>query len=139
VELLGRLSQPSVTELARDPATDAWGSRERHPSWRTVPGVYAAGVEGPLFYANSEGVKRALLDAVRGADGRPDVLVLDLSRNDEIDVQALDMLDELATELAAQGIELRLAAVHVPVLALLQTAGVAARVRIEPTLEAALS
>jgi MFS superfamily sulfate permease-like transporter len=102
VELLGRLSQPSVTELARDPATDAWGSRERHPSWRTVPGVYAAGVEGPLFYANSEGVKRALLDAVRGADGRPDVLVLDLSRNDEIDVQALDMLDELATELAAR-------------------------------------
>jgi hypothetical protein len=35
------------------------------------------------------------------------VVVLDLARNDELDVQALDMLGELAQDLAARGVELR--------------------------------
>jgi MFS superfamily sulfate permease-like transporter len=135
---MGRLSQPSVTELARDPATGAWGSRTRHPGWETS-GALVVGVEGPVFYANSELVKRALLDAVHDAESRPAVLVLDLTRNDEIDVQTIDMLDELSVQLAREGVELRLAAVHVPVLELLRRSGLTGRVRIEPTLDAALS
>jgi MFS superfamily sulfate permease-like transporter len=138
VDLMGRLSQPSVTELARDPATGAWGSRTRHPGWETS-GALVVGVEGPVFYANSELVKRALLDAVHDAESRPAVLVLDLTRNDEIDVQTIDMLDELSVQLAREGVELRLAAVHAPVLELLRRSGLTGRVRIEPTLDAALS
>jgi sulfate permease, SulP family len=95
-------------------------------------------VEGPLFYANAATVKKRLVEALEAAEPKPAAIVLDLARNDEIDVQSLDMLGELADELAARQVELRLAGVHVPVLELLRRSGLAERVRIEPTLDAAV-
>jgi MFS superfamily sulfate permease-like transporter len=92
VELMGRLSKPPVTLLARNPATGAWGSKDRHRDWATVPATIVLGAEGPLFYANADTVKHRLLDAIETTDPRPSVLALDLARNDEIDVQTLDML-----------------------------------------------
>jgi hypothetical protein len=49
------------------------------------------------------------------------------------------MLGELADELAAQKIELRLASVRAPALALLRRSGLADRLRIEATTDAAAS
>ena len=138
VELLRRLSAPPVAVLVRDPASGAWGNQERHPGWALPPpGVVVVGVEGPLFYANTTAVKNRVLELAAPPETR--VVVLDLARNDELDVQALDMLDELADALAAGGAELRLAAVHAPVLELLRRASVAKRVRVDPTLESALT
>ena len=37
IVLVQRLSRPPGAVLARDPATGAWGSAERHPEWTTVP------------------------------------------------------------------------------------------------------
>jgi anti-anti-sigma factor len=72
------------------------------------------------------------------AEDEATTVVLDLARNDELDVQALDMLGELADELAARGVELRLAAVHERVLELMRRGGLAERVRIEATLDSAV-
>jgi SulP family sulfate permease len=138
VQLMQRLSTPPVTPLARNPATGAWGSKARHPDWEAAPDVLMVAVEGPLFYANAATVKKRLVEALEAAEPKPAAIVLDLARNDEIDVQALDMLGELADELAARQVELRLAGVHVPVLELLRRSGLAERVRIEPTLDAAV-
>ena len=63
--------------------------------------------------------------------------MLDLARNDEIDVGALDMLRDLADALERDGVELRLAGVHVAVRELLERDGLTGRVRVEPTLDAA--
>ena len=82
-------------------------------------------------------VKDRIVSALGGLDGKPTGVVLDLSRNDEIDVGSLDMLKDLADALAREGVELRLANVHAPVLELLRRDGLADRVRIEPTLDAA--
>ena len=90
-------------------------------------------VDGPLFYPNAESVKDRL---VRFADGE-DVLVLALSQTD-IDVESLDMLAELAATLSLGGIELRLAEVRAPVRELLERSGLADRVRVEPTVDAAI-
>ena len=62
--------------------------------------------------------------------------MLELDQSD-VDVETLDMLAELAQALAAGSVELRLAAVGVPVAELLERSGVAARVRIVPTIDAA--
>jgi high affinity sulfate transporter 1 len=139
VEIMQRLSQPPVAFLVRDPASGGWGNRDRRPGWEHAAGALVMGTEGPLFYANSESVKQRLLDAVDAEDPRPKVLVLDLVRNDEIDVQTLDMLGELAAELTARSVELRLAGVHAHVHELMETSGLASRVRIEPTLDRALT
>ncbi len=66
------------------------------------------------------------------------MLVLDLSRNDELDIQTLDMLGELAGELGSRGVELRLAAAHGAVAEMLGRGGLAGQVRIAPSLDDAV-
>jgi MFS superfamily sulfate permease-like transporter len=132
-----RISRPSVGELARDPERGVWGRADRHPGWERVPGVLAVNVEGPLFYANSVHVKDALIRILNSADPKPATVVLELTESSDIDVQTLDTMAEFADELADEGIELVLTAVRVPVLELLRRSGLAEKVRVEPTLDAA--
>ena len=139
VVVIKRLSRPEVGTLARDPQTGAWGRADRHPSWETVPGVVAARTDGPLFYANATNVKEHLLELVRERDTQPHALVLDFAANHDLDLETLDTLAELAQALADDGVELTLAAVHTPVLELLRRGGLAERIRIEPTLDAAVN
>jgi SulP family sulfate permease len=138
IVVIQRLSRPSVSVLARDPETGAWGRTDRHPDWPAVPGVVFARVDGPLFYANAVNVKERLLALAGAADPRPAKVVLDLSESPDLDVETLDALAELARALKTDGIEFSLASVRVPVLALLERSGVAAEVRVEPTLAAAI-
>ena len=133
VVVIKRLSRPEVGTLARDPHTGVWGRADRHPEWERVPGILAARSDGPLFYANASNVKERLLEFVR--DSRPRILVLDLGANYDLDLETLDTLGELAAALADEGVELRLAAVHAPVLELLRRGGLADRIRIDPTLD----
>jgi SulP family sulfate permease len=136
MDLIHRFSRPAVGLLARDPASGAWGRADRHPAWTPPQGLLAARVDGPLFYANAVNVKDQLLERVRAADAPPAALVLELDQND-IDVESLDMLAELADALAAEGVDLRLAGVRAPVAGLLERSGLARRVRVERTLDAA--
>ena len=137
VLLIRRLSRPPVVLLVRASRTGNWGRAERHPDGELPEGVLAAGVEGPLFYANAVAVKERLLALVAQADPRPRVLALDLSGNHELDLETLDTLAELATELAGDGVELRLAATHGQAVELLRRSGVAELARIDSSLDAA--
>jgi len=93
--------------------------------------------DGPLFYANAVSVKARLLALVQ-QEPHVGVVVLDLETNTDLDLQTLDTLEEVAAELYADGVELRLAGVRAPALALLRRSGLAERVRIEPTIDAAV-
>jgi high affinity sulfate transporter 1 len=133
-----RLSRPSVGVLGRDPAGGVWGRLDRHPGWAAPAGVLAVGSDGPLFYPNVDAVRRRVVEEVAAADPRPAVVLLDLSRSVELDVQSADALADLAQELQAGGTTLRLAAVHEPAARILRRAGVTPGVRAWPTLDAAL-
>jgi sulfate permease, SulP family len=133
VLLIRRLSRPAVRVLARDPASGAWSdARGERPAE-----VIVARADGPLFYANSQKVKDQLLALVREAPEPPRGVVLELDQGD-IDVQSVDMLAELAAALADLPEGLTVARASRPVLDLLRRAGVDRRVRIEPTLDAAV-
>jgi sulfate permease, SulP family len=134
-----RLSRPTLGTLGRDPNTGEWGRQDRHQDWAGVPGILAARVDGPLFYANSLHVKEALLGFVAQADPTPRAVVLDLAASTELDVETLDALGELCDELDRQGVELRLASVRAPAVALLGRAGLKDRVRIVSSLDAAVA
>jgi MFS superfamily sulfate permease-like transporter len=136
--LIYRLSRPPVGLLARDPVSGAWGRVDRHPDWKAPAGIVVARVDWPLFYPNAVNVKEHLLALVRDAGERPGALVLELDQSD-IDVETLDVLAELNEALAAESVELRLASVRVPVVELLRRSGLTERVRIEPTLDAAVA
>jgi len=132
-----RLSRPSVGVLARDPDRGVWGRADRHPDWERPAGVVVANVEGPLFYANSMHVKESLSRLVRRADPKPTAVVLELSESSDLDVQSVDALSELADELADEHVALVLTAVRIPVREVLERSGLAGRVRVAPTLDAA--
>jgi SulP family sulfate permease len=139
VVMIQRLSRPQVNVLARHPELAVWGSAERHPTWQTTPGAVVVRVDGALLYANALTVKEQLLALARDADPRPAVLVLDMAASYDVDVETLDALGELAAELEPDGVVLSLASVRVPVRDLLERGGVAAKVRIEPTVDAAVA
>jgi sulfate permease, SulP family len=138
IVVIKRLSRPELGGLARDPGSGAWGRIDRHPDWEATPGAVVVRVEGPLFYANSSSVRDRLLDLVGGSEPRPEVVVLELAESPDLDLESLDMLAELADALEAQGIELRLASVRTPALEHLRRSGLADRLRIEPTMDAAI-
>jgi MFS superfamily sulfate permease-like transporter len=124
--------------LARDPATGAWGRADRHPAWEVPVEAVVVRVDGPSFYANAAVVKQYVLELARTEDAPPRAVVLDMADDHDVDVETLDMLNELVEPLSRAGVELRLAAVHAPVVELLRRGGLTARVRIEPTLDAAV-
>jgi MFS superfamily sulfate permease-like transporter len=76
--------------------------------------------------------------ALAANEPRSRVVVLDLSLSSDLDVQSADMLDELAEQLARAGVELRLAALRAPALAVLRRAGVADRVHVAETIDDAV-
>lgn len=138
IVVIKRLSRPDVGRLARDPATNAWGRADRHPEWHVLPGVIVVDVAGPLFYANALSVKDRLLELVHDSQPTSWAVVLGLSESADLDVETLDMLDDLHAALTDAGVELRLASVRAPALELLRRSGLAERVLIFPTLDAAV-
>ena len=137
VVVIQRLSRPDVAALARDRATGAWGRADRHPEWSTERGWLFARVEGPLFYANAGSVKDRILELARRPP-QPRVVVLDLAQSADLDVETLDALAELADGLFVSSTELRLSSAGTHVAELLRRSGLDARLRIEPSLDAAL-
>ncbi len=134
--VIKRLSRPSVGTLARDPATGVWGRADRNPGWERPSGVTVVRSDGPLFYANAVAVKEQILATARAAGAR--AVVIDTSGSTDLDVETVDALTELANALAAEGVELRLAGVRRPAAVMLSRSGVAERVTIAPTIDAAV-
>ncbi len=135
--VLAALSRPAVAPLARDTETGAWRRSPGTPDDAVRDGVVTVRVSGPLFYANSLHVKERVLELVAQADPAPERLVVDLAQSADLDVESLDMIGELADELAAHRIRLVLAAAHAPVIAVLRRGEMLDRVTIVPTLDAA--
>jgi hypothetical protein len=87
--------------------------------------MVALRVDGPLFYANTS-VESRLLALVQEADPKAEAHPRP-SVSTDLDVQALDMLVELADRIEGDGAELRLASVRAPALELLCRRGLAPR------------
>jgi SulP family sulfate permease len=134
--VIKRLSRPSVGTLARDPATGVWGRADRNPGWELPAGVTVLRSDGPLFYANAVTVKEQIL-ATALAEGSHAV-VIDVSGSTDLDVETVDALAELAEALAAAGADLRLSGVRRPAAGMLSRSGLAKRVAITPTIDAAV-
>ena len=132
VYVVFRLSRPAVGELGRDPRSGAWGWLDRHPDWPAPPGTLVIRRDGPLFYPNVDSVRERVLEAVAAAEPRPEVVVLDLSQSVDLDLQSVDGIADLARQLQAEGVELRLAAVRAQAAEILERAGVTPGLVAEP-------
>ena len=106
--LVYRASRPHVAELgAVEGAHGQWGDLARHPENRTEPGVVVLRVDGGLFFANADAIRRRVLQAA-ARDG-VHAVVLDAQTVPYLDVTAAEMLSGLRSDLDREGVTLALA------------------------------
>ncbi|GGW50171.1 SulP family inorganic anion transporter [Streptomyces galilaeus] len=141
-ELLSRVARPHDAVLGLVPGVAGMHDVDDYPQARTIPGLLVYRYDSPLFFANAENFRHRALAAV---DGQPEPVrwfVLNTEANVEVDITALDALDDLRRELDHRGIVLALARVKQDLLDALTAYGLVDTVggdRVFPTLPTAVA
>jgi high affinity sulfate transporter 1 len=140
-ELLRRVARPHDGILGFVPGTAGMHDVDDYPEARLVPGLIVYRYDSPLFFANAENFRTRALAAVQTASTPVEWFVLNAESNVEVDLTALDALEELRAECARRGVVFAMARVKQDLLVALEAAGLVDRVgadRIYPTLPTAV-
>ena len=140
-DLLRRVARPHDGILGFVPGLAGMHDIDDHPGARLMPGLVVYRYDSPLFFANAEDFRARALAAVDAAEAPVEWFVLNAESNVEVDLTALDAVEELRAELDRRGIVFAMARVKQDLLVALQAAGLADRVgaeRIFPTLPTAV-
>jgi high affinity sulfate transporter 1 len=140
-DLLRRVARPHDGILGFVPGTAGMHDVDDYPEARQMPGLVVYRYDSPLFFANAEDFRTRALAAVDTASAPVEWFLLNAEANVEVDLTALDAVEELRAELSRRGVVFAMARVKQDLLAALQAAGLADRVgadRIYPTLPTAV-
>ncbi|MFG2561843.1 SulP family inorganic anion transporter [Streptomyces sp. NPDC048496] len=110
-ELLTRVARPHDAVEGLVPGVAGMHDVDDYPQARTIPGLVVYRYDSPLFFANAENFRRRALAAVDQQAGPVRWFVLNTEANMEVDITALDAVDELRRELTHRGIVFALARV----------------------------
>jgi MFS superfamily sulfate permease-like transporter len=102
--LLMVTSRPQDAVLGRVPGLPGFHSVADYPQAKTVPGLLLYRFEANLVFFNVDHFGERLRAAIRAAKTPVEWVILDASPINWIDATAVEHLDELRSELAAQGI-----------------------------------
>lgn len=141
-ELLTRVARPHDAVEGLVPGVAGMHDVDDYPTARTIPGLLVYRYDSPLFFANAEDFRRRALAAVDEQHESVSWFVLNTEANVEVDITALDAVDELRRELAHRGIVFALARVKQDLLDDLTAYGLTDTVgseRIFPTLPTAVA
>src|SRR4029077_16220087 len=94
-----------------------------YPEADLVPGLLIYRYDAPLFFANAENFRERAMVAVNDFPGPVEWFVLNAEANVEVDLTALDALDQLRAELARRGIIFAMARVKQELRDELEAAG----------------
>ncbi|MEU6065106.1 MULTISPECIES: SulP family inorganic anion transporter [Streptomyces] len=122
-ELLTRVARPHDAVEGLVPGMAGMHDVDDYPEARTIPGLLVYRYDSPLFFANAENFRRRALASV---DEQADAVlwfVLNTEANVEVDITALDAVDELRRELVGRGIVFALARVKQDLLTDLRAYG----------------
>ncbi|WP_369148549.1 SulP family inorganic anion transporter [Streptomyces sp. R44] len=141
-ELLTRVARPHDAVQGLVPGVAGMHDVDDYPEARTIPGLLVYRYDSPLFFANAENFRRRALAAVAEQPGPVHWFVLNTEANVEVDITALDSVDELRRELSGRGIVFALARVKQDLLDDLDAYGLAESVGADlifPTLPTAVA
>src|SRR2546423_2225932 len=105
VQLLRTASRPNVAFLGRIPGSRRFSDRARHPDNELIHGVLTFRPESGLVYFNVYNVCDSILSRVCAQPTPPKLVVTDLSAAPRVDLQSAQALGDLASEVAAKGIQ----------------------------------
>jgi SulP family sulfate permease len=111
LELLRRLARAHDGVLGFVPGVAGMHDVDDYPEADLVPGLLVYRYDAPLFFANAENFRERAMAAVNDYPGRVEWFLLNAEANVEVDLTALNALDQLRTELERRGIVFAMARV----------------------------
>jgi len=142
VDLLARVARPHDAILGRIPGLAGMHDIDDYPDAELVRGLVVYRYDSPLFFANAQDFKHRALASIDDSPTAVDWFVLNAEANVDVDITAIDALEELRSTLAGRGIVFALARVKQDLMQQLHAAGFADQIgrdRIFPTLPTALA
>ena len=142
VDLLARVARPHDAILGRIPGLAGMHDIDDYPDAELVRGLVVYRYDSPLFFANAQDFKHRALASIDASPTAVDWFVLNAEANVDVDITAIDALEELRSTLAGRGIVFALARVKQDLMQQLHAAGFADQIgrdRIFPTLPTALA
>ncbi|MET8247662.1 sulfate permease [Streptomyces sp. NPDC005202] len=124
-ELLTRVARPHDAIEGLVPGVAGMHDIDDYPEARPIPGLLVYRYDSPLFFANAENFRHRALAAVDAQTSPVRWFLLNMEANVEVDITALDAVDELRRELGRRGIMFALARVKQELLADLAAYGLA--------------
>ncbi len=122
LDLLRRVARPHDGVLGYVPGVAGMHDVDDYPEARQIPGLVVYRYDSPLFFANAADFKKRAIDALEGFD-HVEWMLLNFEANVQIDLTAIDALEELREELERRQIALALARVKYEMLVQLERAG----------------
>lgn len=144
-DLLRRIARGHDAVLGFVPGLAGMHDVDDYPAARPLPGLVVYRYDAPLFFANAEDFRTGALAAVDWSAEHTGVpvrwFVLNVEANVEVDLTALDAVEQVRAELAARGIVFALARVKQDLRVALDAAGLTTRIgpdHLFPTLPTAV-
>lgn len=131
LDLLRRVARPHDSVLGLAPGVAGMHDLDDYPDARPVPGLVVYRYDAPLFFANAEDFRQRALEAVaENPEGTQPVewFVLNAEANVEVDLTAVDALDQLRRDLESRGIVFAMARVKQELRDLLDAAGLVEKI-----------
>jgi SulP family sulfate permease len=104
LDLLRRVARPHDAIEGFVPGLAGMHDVDDYPGATVVPGLMVYRYDSPLFFANAEDFRRRALAAVAGATEPVRWFVLNVEAIVEIDIDAVDVLEEVRKDLSGRGI-----------------------------------
>ena len=141
LDLLRRVARPHDAIEGFVPDLAGMHDVDDYPSATVIPGLMVYRYDSPLFFANAEDFRRRALDAVAGAEEPVRWFVLNVEAIVNVDIDAVDVLEDLRNRLSGQGIVFALARVKQDLRAVLERTDLLQRIgedHLFPTLPTAV-
>jgi sulfate permease, SulP family len=141
LELLQRIARAHDGVLGFVPGVAGMHDVDDYPEAKLEPGLLVYRYDAPLFFANAENFRERAMASVNDYPGQVEWFLLNAEANVEVDLTALDALDQLRTELERRGIKFAMARVKQDLRDELEAAGLVDKIgedNIFPTLPTAV-
>ncbi|MDR3661341.1 MAG: SulP family inorganic anion transporter [Mycobacterium sp.] len=128
LDLLRRIAHAHDSVLGFVPGVAGMHDIEDYPDAAPLPGLLIYRYDAPLCFANAQDFRSRALAAVDETGGHVEWFVLNAEANVEVDLTALEALDQLREELSQRGIVFAIARVKQDLRDALAAAGLLAKI-----------
>jgi sulfate permease, SulP family len=108
ISVLKKSSAPHLAVLGRIPGTSLFSDMLRHPDNQPVEGVLILRPESSILYFNINHIKEDIYELLNHYQGKLNLLILDLSSANYVDVSGARFLVQLEDDLEKKGIGFRI-------------------------------